>query len=111
MSNPNKLAWKGTPGPWLVDKQPPRRAGGVTNNRTVIYRVADNFGPYQTVADIFGDSPEQCKANAHMANAAPEAIEFIADFLDEVSKHSILPGHWTEIITRAEEILKKAYNF
>ncbi|SRR6184192_340734 len=109
MNNPNALAWKGTPGPWIVDRHPSLKHGGINNHRTVIYRASDVDGPYQTVADVYGDGPEQCKANAHMISAAPEAIEFIADLLYSLSC-DIPKMDIPEIMHRGEEILKKAYN-
>lgn len=93
MSNPNKLAWKGTPGEWHVHVT---RRGIIVQGAEKIVCVIEALNPYIGHAD------------AHMISAAPEAIEFLSDLLEGLDK-----GHWPDhtTITRAEEILKKAYNF
>lgn len=52
---------------------------------------------------------ETAIANIHMACAAPEAIEFIADLLEDHEKGLLID--FDDWIERAEAILKKAYNF
>lgn len=54
------------------------------------------------------------EANAYIASAAPEAIEFIADLMetiDGVNKLLKTDLFLSEYVKRAEDILKKAYNF
>lgn len=54
---------------------------------------------------------QEAEANAHMISAAPEAVEFIADIVAELEHPSFAAADWNIWISRAEEILKKAYNF
>lgn len=103
-----KLASKHIQPSYLVAKQAPHKHGGVNNHRTTVYRVFDEFGPYQTIADVFGDGAEQCLATANLLSAAPEAIEFISDLLDVLDSPD--PHKVFEMKLRGEEILKKAYN-
>lgn len=105
VTNPNKLAWKGTPGPWLASKTGTRRGPaylGVVNSTT---------DGYQTVADVFGDHQAKMEANMAFVSAAPEAIEFIADWLYGIDGATLTHEAVEKLYERAEDILKKAYNF
>lgn len=104
-NNPNKLAWKGTPGPWVF-KDYMDSPVVITDNRKE-FTIAD-FSP-----SIRLKAEEQI-ANAYVASAAPEAIDFIADlmeffdFLELLKSDKINIEPWR---TKGENILKKAYNF
>lgn len=92
-NDPNKLAFKGDNPPWYV-----RDIG------TSVFVKHDN----DIVAYLTNMNSEKANANAHLVSAAPEAIEFIADLVYALSNgddHLV-----AEMIPRAEEILKKAYN-
>lgn len=102
-TNPNKLAFKGTPGPWITDKT------GTKRGPIFMSCIHSQTGRYQTVVDVFGSTQVEMEHNMAMISAAPEAVEFIADLLYSLScdtpKMDI-----PEMIHRGEEILKKAYN-
>lgn len=102
-TDPNKLAWKGTPSPWHAVEY-----AGQWNL---------NDGPYYEAKNVMSADDvtyQVAEANSFMASAAPEAIDFIADLMEffdflellETDKINIEP--WR---TKGEEILKKAYNF
>lgn len=97
-NDPNKLAWKGTLGPWYAVEY-----AGQWNL---------NDGPYYECKNVMSADDvtyEIAEANSFMASAAPEAIEFIADLLENLEVfHALDHPYW---VARAEEILKKAYNF
>lgn len=96
--DPNKLASKHTPGPWCV--------GDVIdeNGRKIIPEDVNETG----FAVAYGFYTKERDANANLISAAPEAIEFIADLLDTMSRPGIINNtYW---INKGEEILKKAYN-
>lgn len=96
----NKLAWRGSPGPWMAHR--------INGSRTWrIYR--DDIIIGQVDSNIMG--PATIESNAHMASAAPEMAEFIADLLEKFDKHCTLEGLKETMFARAEELLKKAYNF
>lgn len=104
MSNENKLASKHTPGPWIVKKE--------------IYfgscecRICDHRQINLAIVESNIMDKDTIEANAHLISAAPDAIELIADLLEAIDKEMfIVPQELTEVIKRAEAILKKAYNF
>lgn len=113
MNNPNKIAWKGTPGPWKVNTNQSSRSQFVkitsANNTDVIW-----VGPKQITQEK-KDDPESIEsmANAHLISAAPEAVEFIVDlrdffdFLDLLETNKIDTKPWRD---KAKVIIKKAYN-
>lgn len=100
-TNHNKLAFKGTPGNWFYQDD--------SDVYTHIVRPVDN--PGTIICHLGQDTSGEYEANAHLISAAPEAVEFIADLLEwmETTDYSI--DEVREKVARAEEILKKAYNF
>lgn len=105
MGNLGNISNHATPGPWLASKTGTRRGSaymGTINSTT---------DGYQTVADVFGDSHAKMEANMHMISANPEAIEFIADWLYGIDGATLTHEAVEKLYERAEEILKKAYNF
>lgn len=106
LTNPNKLAFKGSPGPWCVYKN------------TYKFEIQEGKEPSELNLRVVEcgyhgtPSHEKYEANAHLISAAPEAVEFIADLLWALhdTKH-ILPNEVYNVVIKAEEILKKAYNF
>lgn len=107
MSDTNKLAYAGTPGPWITDKT------GTKRGPVFMSCIHSQTGTYQTVADVFGSTQVEMEQNIAMISAAPEAVEFIADlmdffdFLDVLKTTNINTQPWRD---KAEVILKKAYN-
>lgn len=109
MNDPNKLAWKGTPGPWQVEKN------------AISYEIRQHpTGPHDLCLLVGmggirdNQHADRNKANAHFMAAAPEAIDFIADLMetiDGVNKLLKTDLFLSEYVKRAEDILKKAYNF
>lgn len=109
-NNPNKLAFKGSLGPWTAEHMDEGCwVSGVNRNEPVICDITARLMVY----DEQTKQHEECLreediANAHLISAAPEAVEFIADLLYSLScdtpKMDI-----PEMIHRGEEILKKAY--
>lgn len=114
--NPNVLAWKGTPGPWRFVKQAhaTKKSGlGIRYAVAATYKgLPDMMWLYNVPIDKTEDIDVhlEIEANAHMISAAPEAIEFIADLLIWIENTDFTQDEVKEKISRAEEILKKAYN-
>lgn len=111
----NTIEAKHTPGPWKVSSQ--RHA--IKRGEGMRYYVYANVNQRDTrshddrflfnqilsrVDDI--ELHKEAEANSHIIGVAPEAVEFIADLLDQ-NAYML-----DEVqIQRAEDILKKAYNF
>lgn len=106
----NKLSFKGTPGPWKFV-----HARHYTIPSGDGQRYAVKAGEHWLInikLDRTVDIPvhQEAEANAHMVSAAPEAVEFIADLLNELQTQGFLSDidKWLD---RGELITKKAYNF
>lgn len=96
--NPNKLASKHTAGPWYV-----------RNTGSSILVKHEN----EVVCSIYDLYLTEATADAHMISAAPEAIELLADILeqiDAINKLLKVDYFLEDKRKRAEAILKKAYN-
>lgn len=103
-TNPNKLAFKGTPGPWHFHQNFLK-----SQKELRIYKYPEGVYGNPTIA-IIPENGEKGIANAHLISAAPEAVAFIADILYSLSC-DIPNMDIPEMIHRGEQILKKAYNF
>lgn len=66
-------------------------------------------GPICDMGEMGDMNYAEALANAHIISATPEAIEFIADFLQILQDKEVYLKN-EELISRAECILKKAYN-
>jgi hypothetical protein len=123
MSNdPNKLAWRGTPGPWKV-KLLDRMISIHTGDSDEQVKLPDGNYTDPTICGIWASSEgddrrEGSEANAHLISAAPEAIEFIADLMpflegikDIFNENDKSTLSIEGLIIMCEDILKKAYNF
>lgn len=95
-NNPNKLASKHTRGPWFYQED--------SDVYTHIVRPTDFPGR------IICHLGQEYEANARLISAAPEAIEFIADWLEYTGNSDFSDDGAIAMINRAEAILKKAYN-
>lgn len=107
MNDPNILGATYTPGPWGCVKA----SEGNLAVRCPGYLIAtlNKPGHWSDQEERYAREMARYEADQHLISAAPEAIEFIADLLEVLSKgddHLV-----AEMIPLAEEILKKAYNF
>lgn len=111
-----KLAFKGTPGPWYITFKEEMISihNGLTDEQEQLpdgnYTDPNICGIW--AAEVDDDRRLYSEANAYIISAAPEAIEFIADLLNGIDNDNDNDGMWPDkcSISRAEEIIKKAYN-
>lgn len=98
ITDKNILASKRTEGNWFYQED--------SDVYTHIVRPEDK--PGAIICHLGQDTSGEYEANARLISAAPEAIEFIADLLHEMSSPGTINGaYW---VKRGEEILKKGYN-
>lgn len=100
ITDKNILASKHTKSPWRIS----------LFNDTYEFNSNPGFVGVN-ILNISDVGEETAKANADIASAAPEAIEFIADLISELEHPGFAAANWNKWIDRGEEILKKAYNF
>lgn len=101
--NPNKLAFKGIPAPWSVRTE--------IHFGAVECRIYGHGNVHLAIVQSNVMNKEVIKANAHMASASPEAVEFIADWIYGIDHGTLNHEETEKLYARAEDILKKAYNF
>lgn len=118
-TTPNKLAFKGTPGPWKIVKSQSGKhniniIGTSLGSKYKVARVPfayEEAGNDEFIHKLNSKSELEAEYDAHLISAAPEAVAFISDIIFALSndgRYFFEPHEWVE---KGEQILKKAYNF
>ena len=90
----DKLKFKGTHGPWHVNK----------NHKNEV--SADIILPIATVHSLL--APAEIKANARLIAAAPELLEVLQDLVNTWMNPDKPIGEMCPLIENAQRIIKKA---
>lgn len=117
MSDPNKLAAKHTPAPWM-------RVKAIEGNLAVrcpgyLIATLNKPGHWSDQEERYAREMARYEADQHLINTSPDMVEFIADLMEFFDFVELLQNGSTKPVPfdikpwriKAEAILKKAYNF